>query len=314
MNETPSPIDNAPFEKQRISMTVLGIILMCGTIGALLWFGRNSLPAVSSLFATSTPTAAPAFTLTSTSPVAALPSLTNTPKPTPTPFTVVVPTEEISFGPNKCNLIALIKSFAAPAGGRPHGMAFDGTFLWVAGYDTDKLYKLDTSGNIVSTIPAPGPSPTGLEFDGFNLWCANDAPPSIYQLNTSGDVLFSFSAPGNDSTGLAYDGKYLWNSDFNWDVPGGFIHRIDVSDPNDINFTSFASPGEGPEGLAYDGKYLWNVDFENNTIYKLDMSANILCTYSSYGTNPIGLTFDGKYLWMADFTTQMIYKIDIGYK
>lgn len=216
------------------------------------------------------------------------------------------------IGPDECKPLTVIQSFATPAGSQPHGMAFDGSHLLVAGYNTATIYKLNMDGTMVSSFPSPGPSPTGLEFDGTYLWGANDGPPMIYKLNMSGDVLFSFTAPGTDSTGLAYDGRYLWNADFNWGIPGGYLHRIDVSNLQQITFTSYPSPGEGPEGLAYDGKYLWHVDFHNNNIYKLDLSAQILCTYPSYGTSPIGLTFDGKYLWLADFSTRMIYQIDIG--
>ena len=61
-------------------MTVLGIILVCGAIGALLWFGRNSIPAIPSLFATSTPTVTATFTPTLTPTV----TPTHTPRPTPT--------------------------------------------------------------------------------------------------------------------------------------------------------------------------------------------------------------------------------------
>ena len=115
-------------------------------------------------------------------------------------------------------------------------------------------------------------------------------------------------------SGMINDVQYLVFWCHNQDIPGGYLHRIDVSNPEDISFTSFASPGEGPEGLAFDGKYLWHVDIYENAIYKLDTYANVICTYQSFGTNPIGLTFDGTYLWLADQGTRNIYKIDIGNK
>jgi hypothetical protein len=66
------------FKKPGNSMAILGIILMGVTISALTWFGMRNLPAVSSLFATVTPTA----TMTFTPP--AMPTATYTPIPTPT--------------------------------------------------------------------------------------------------------------------------------------------------------------------------------------------------------------------------------------
>lgn len=216
--------------------------------------------------------------------------------------------------PTKCNELVLLESFASPEGSQPHGLAFDGVNLWSVGYDTDTIYKLNMQGDILSSFASPGHGPTGLTFDGTYLWNADDGSLKIYTLDTSGNVISSFDAPGIDSTGLTFEGQYLWNADFNWNIPGGYLHRIDVSNPDDISFTTYASPGEGPEGLAFDGKYLWHVDLHDNNIYKLDTSANVLCTYQSFGTNPIGLTFDGTYLWLSDFSTRTIYKIDIGGK
>jgi hypothetical protein len=88
MNETPGPTDNEPFEKPRISMLVLGIILACGVIGAFLLSGCNNLSTVPSPFATITPTTTftPTSTATST-PTAtpsAMPTVTYTPRPKPT--------------------------------------------------------------------------------------------------------------------------------------------------------------------------------------------------------------------------------------
>jgi hypothetical protein len=67
-------------------MAILGIILACGAIGAWMWFGRNNLPAASSLFATDTPAATLTFTPSSTptSTSTATPTVTYTPRPTPT--------------------------------------------------------------------------------------------------------------------------------------------------------------------------------------------------------------------------------------
>jgi glutamine cyclotransferase len=225
---------------------------------------------------------------------------------------VVVIIDKIA--PSNCGELTVVQSLATPEGSQPHGLAFDGDNLWSVGRDVGKIYELNLDGDILSSFAAPGAGATGLTFDGTYLWHATDSPPRIYKLDTTGNVILSFAAPGTDSTGLTFEDEYLWNADFNWGIPGGYLHRIDVSNPEAITFTTFDSPGEGPEGLAFDGKYLWNVDYHENSIYKLDTSANVLCAYQSFGIHPIGLTFDGKYLWLADEATRTIYKIDIGNK
>ena len=64
--------------------------------------------------------------------------------------------------------------------------------------------------------------------------------------------------------------------------------------------------------MAFDGEFLWNVDYDDNMIYKLDTSGNVLCSFKSPGDDPIGATFDGRYLWVAVEVGKTIYKIDIG--
>jgi hypothetical protein len=91
MNETPRPTDDEPFEKPRISMTVLGIILVCGAISTLLWFGMPKLSAVPSLFATSTPAVITTFT-----PIAT-PTANPTRTPLPTSTTTPVPSWVTEF-------------------------------------------------------------------------------------------------------------------------------------------------------------------------------------------------------------------------
>ena len=75
---------------------------------------------------------------------------------------------------------------------------------------------------------------------------------------------------------------------------------------------SFNTPGSDPDGLAYDGTYLWNANphLMVGTIYKLDMTGNIIDSFDSPGDNPSGLTFDGTYLWNADRFNRKIYKLD----
>jgi hypothetical protein len=81
------PISQTEIPKTRKSLLPIGIlvgILVFAVIGVFLWFGRNSLPAVPSLFATDTPTATITFTPTSTPTSTTTPTATYTPRPTPT--------------------------------------------------------------------------------------------------------------------------------------------------------------------------------------------------------------------------------------
>ncbi len=205
--------------------------------------------------------------------------------------------------------LVIIDSFPTPDSVTPHGLTFDGTNLWCAGYSNDTIYKLDMSGNTILSFNSPGQSPTGLTFDGTHLWSTDDVTLQIYKLDpATGGVIESFNAPGTDSTGLTFDGTHLWNADFSWSDPFGLIHKMDRSG-NLVG--TYYSPGDGPEGLTFDGFFIWHSDFYNNKIYQLTMDGNVLSSTDSHVINPIGLAFDGQYLWVASFSENRIYKLAI---
>ena len=162
--------------------------------------------------------------------------------------------------------LVVLDSFDSPDSGltQPHGLAFDGEYLWCAGYDNDTIYKLDASGNIISAFDSPGSSPTGLTFDGNYLWSADDGSLRIYKIDTStGEVIESFEAPGTDSTGLTFDGTYLWNVECN--------NSAGTTNWGDDNYTINVDSIEPSIILNYPSDYQ-NI---SNTIYALIISSLI---------------------------------------
>ena len=71
--------------------------------------------------------------------------------------------------------------------------------IWPAGLCYPRV------GDILKTIPTPGPLPTGLAFDGTHLWLAEDHTDHIYCLDPhSGKVVAKFETPGYHPEGLAW--------------------------------------------------------------------------------------------------------------
>ena len=229
----------------------------------------------------------------------------NSPQTIPVSLTVTALEPSISISPTSFRTLDVIGSFDSP-GPDPRGLAFDGTYLWNSDATNDKIYKLDTLGNIIDSFDAPGSAPTGLAFDGTFLWNANCwSADKIYQLDASGNIIDSFDAPGSLPYGLAFDGTYLWNTD----STDGKIYKLDTFG-NIID--SFDAPGSYPRGLAFDGTYLWNADSTADKIYKLDTLGNMIDSFDapgSYPKVPTGLAFDGTYLWNADSIDDAIYKL-----
>ena len=170
---------------------------------------------------------------------------------------------------------SVVSSFSSP-GTDPHGLAWDGDYLWNADNDDDKIYKINPStGAVVDSIPSPGTDSQGLAWDGNYLWNADNDDNKIYKLNPStGAVIDSFSSPGPNPYGLAWDGDYLWHDDSTDDK----IYKLNPSTGAVIDFVS--SPGRQPRGLAWDGDYMWHCDSTDDKIYKLDISGPSVVAFS----------------------------------
>ncbi|MBN2620520.1 hypothetical protein JXB22_05445 [candidate division WOR-3 bacterium] len=117
--------------------------------------------------------------------------------------------------------------------GKPHGLAWDGTHLWV-GEESGRIHQMTLTGDTVRSIPSPvyyPYDPRGLAFDGHYLWVGYQSSGLIYKVDTAnGAVLETFTAPGVVSgqrfqQGLACDGAYLWST-----VGGAvqMIYKIDI--------------------------------------------------------------------------------------
>jgi DNA-binding beta-propeller fold protein YncE len=97
-----------------------------------------------------------------------------------------------------------ITTFAV--GAEPQGIAFDGTDIWVANFDSSNVTELQAStGKLLGTFAA-GTNPEGVAFDGANVWVANYGSNKVTKLRASdGTVLGAFAA-GTNPWGVAFDG------------------------------------------------------------------------------------------------------------
>ena len=193
------------------------------------------------------------------------------------------------------------------------GMAWDGTNLWLGSDGLDRIYKMDTLGNILDSFPAPNTTATGLCWDGQYLWCADGGTILIYKLDpTTGAILASIPGPGTGSSceGLAWMNDTLWNT--NW--ANNTIWRLNPA--TGAIWGQFASQGTGSTGLAWDwhDNALWNSDQLTDLIYKLNpVTGAVITSFNSPDLEVQDLAFDGTYLWTCGWTSGIVYKMDIGY-
>lgn len=161
-------------------------------------------------------------------------------------------------------------------------------------------------GDILKTLPTPGPCPTGLAFDGKNLWLADIFTDKIYKINPrDGKVLKSFDSPGSHPEGLAWDGEYLWHIDSGEKS----MYRMDPETGRAL--TILESNSGNPRDLAWDGEYIWIIDHRQDILLKVSAEDGMMVQYfSSPALEPAGLTFDGKYLWVTDRSEDRIYLVN----
>jgi hypothetical protein len=90
------------------------------------------------------------------------------------------------------------------------GIVFDGASLWVSDIGDQKLKKLDSSGNIVQSVPV-GEFPSIPCFDGANIWVPNWGDSSVTVVRArDGLVLATLTGNGlNVPFQAAFDGQRI---------------------------------------------------------------------------------------------------------
>ncbi len=113
----------------------------------------------------------------------------------------------------------VISFFDAPGGGdgQPIGLGWDGGSLWLAdSRSPEKIWELDTEGNVLGQFPAPGSSPYGLAWADGYIWVSENNMSGIaiiYKIDAdTGEIVGEFNCPGNGGSpnGITHDGEYLW--------------------------------------------------------------------------------------------------------
>ncbi|MFA6130869.1 MAG: DUF2817 domain-containing protein [Patescibacteria group bacterium] len=237
-------------------------------------------------------------------------------------------------------------SFETPSV-QPKGLAYDGTYFWLADDYTNTIYKLNAStGAVVSSCIAPYSRPSGVAYYSGTLWVSDWGSDLVYLVNpTTCAVSSSWAAPSTGSHGIAHDGTNLWLADSDSDL----IYKLNPT--TGAVTSSFAAPGPASRGLAYedgslwvadetdetyyklnptdgstqltrtvveltvegiafvDGR-LWSVDETQDRIYNVDSNNLAMGQYDAPATNPRGFTTDGTNIWAVDSTSDKLYKLD----
>jgi sugar lactone lactonase YvrE len=176
-------------------------------------------------------------------------------------------------------ILAQITPGAPCLTGNGRGMAFDGTDLYYTIVGDPNIYKVDTAGNCLGTIPvhqSQGEIQSGpLAWDGSALWTMNYATGSftLYRVNPAdGSIISSCNiaaqnpahpAVDPDSSnvgfypdGLDWTGSTLWVS--SEAIAGNWVVEVDTNCNILAAFNPVPKGGNGSSGVAFDGDDLWH--------------------------------------------------------
>jgi hypothetical protein len=175
-------------------------------------------------------------------------------------------------------------------------LTFDGTDIWYGnGYSSHYLYKIETTGFSVDSIPTTEYA-WSVEADDTTLWVSSDGSDQVYQVGkNTGNTLFTSTSMGAWIYGIAKDNDFLWcysgnektlykynisgntvdlkvKTESNWEglamagaslyvTANGKLHKCSLSPL--MQTASFQLPGYYIYGVAYDGASFWVTAYRN---------------------------------------------------
>lgn len=168
-----------------------------------------------------------------------------------------------------------VTHFAAPGTSYAYnrGLTFDGTYLWITGYDsgkspTQRIYQISAvDGTPIQDWAAPAnDDANGLTFDGTYLWIArNQSPAELYQYTLAGVQQSMITPPRAASggyRGLAWDGTYLWGVSASPARSYGGYWTCQINPANGALIKEFPPfPAGYSTGSGYNWGLTWADDF-----------------------------------------------------
>ena len=192
---------------------------------------------------------------------------------------------------------SIVASWPSPCSSSAYGIDYYGGYLYHADSPAYKIYKTNTAGSILETIPTTI-RPFGIDRTQIEFW-TDDGAAMIYRLETTGTFIRSFKGPGIISGGVAFGEGFIWYTS------GPVVFKLT---PNGTVVKSFELPG-GLHGINWYASNLWIADWSKGKIYQTTEAGRIIESITPVG-RPYGVTWDGSYLWYT--ANRYVYQAHIS--
>lgn len=165
----------------------------------------------------------------------------------------------------------------------PSEIVTDGTYLYIADRDNDRIRKMSIATGETTTLAGSG---TRALTDGTGASASFDTP--IH---------------------LTTDGVYLYVSDKN----NKSIRRVEIATGVVTTIISNNASLTDPKGLAYYNNNIYIANSSTDTIYQYNLSTGAFTAVVTSGLNsPAGMTIVGSTLYIADQGSHRIKQVTIG--
>ena len=212
----------------------------------------------------------------------------------------------------------------AAGNSRPHGIWSDGTTVWVADWNDNKLYAYRLSDGMRDadrdmTLAASNPSPYGIWSDETTVWVADRTKDKLYAYNLSDGMRedardITLDTDNDDAYGIWSDGATIWVAD----QRDSKVYAYNLSDgmrddTRDIN-TLLAARNGHPSGIWSDGTTIWVAEVNDGKIYAYNLSdgmrddtRDINTLAAADNTAPHAIWSDGTTMWVTDWSDHKLY-------
>lgn len=222
--------------------------------------------------------------------------------------------------------LTIVQTYDAPDNW-PGDMTYDGTYVYVTGIQTDKIYKINPANGAQSGIITPSTSMNfylsftqssadgacGLVYANNYLWCtATNNYSYAYKFSRGGTYQSYISRGFFHCMGMAWDGSNFWMTD----LKNKYVKKISTTGQLLGNYNL---SGRYPRGCTYADGYLWIIErlalgsYDHKIVKRNPANMEVILTLDSPATSGSGITYDGTYFWISDTANNIgkIHKVSL---
>ncbi|RME69350.1 MAG: hypothetical protein D6781_08780, partial [Verrucomicrobia bacterium] len=213
------------------------------------------------------------------------------------------------------------------------GAVTDGTNLWLAPADADRIIRVNKATGAMTGFTIPDVGTTSEQFvggvyDGTYIWFVPFGATKVLRVDPTSGSRTTFAgwpsghnvtANGANFAGGVFDGTYIWLVPLN----ANMVVRIDPADGSMTGFNtwpgSFSKGSNSFWGGVFDGSKLWLIPFDADRVISVNTADGSMAEHlgwpAGFTKNTqafAGGTFDGTYVWLAPYNADRVIRINVA--